>query len=357
MNLRQPGAILLISCYELGHQPLASPRRSGFCTAPASPPTCSTSPSIRSTRPRSARAALRRHFGADAHGAAAGRARRRARPRDQPVGAHLLLRSVRRPECRLPAGTRRRLLHRRRMRDAAGSAGGIAPARARQRRQAGRSRASSSAAWRRSPICDRLPFALPVRDDAAAAGRSMPGWSTRASRRTVGYVEASRGCLHLCTHCPIPPVYGGRFFVVPEEIVLEDIRHQVRRRRHAHHVRRPRLPERAGPRHEDRPRHARGVSRPDLRHHHQGRAYPRARRRPAGAGQAGLPVPDLRRRIGQRNRAGDPGEKPHQGRHRGRRSSWSAPPASRRGRPGWPSRRGRPWTTISTCWSSSRRTA
>jgi hypothetical protein len=46
--------------------------------------------------------------------------------------------------------------------------------------------------------------------------------------RTAGYVEASRGCLHLCTHCPIPPVYGGRFFVVPEDVVLEDIRQQVR---------------------------------------------------------------------------------------------------------------------------------
>lgn len=36
-------------------------------------------------------------------------------------------------------------------------------------------------------------------------------------------VEASRGCLHLCTHCPIPPVYGGRFFAVDAEVVLADI--------------------------------------------------------------------------------------------------------------------------------------
>src|SRR6185295_3165916 len=43
----------------------------------------------------------------------------------------------------------------------------------------------------------------------------------------AGYVEASRGCLHLCRHCPIPPVYGGRFFVVPRDIVLADIRNQV----------------------------------------------------------------------------------------------------------------------------------
>ncbi len=43
----------------------------------------------------------------------------------------------------------------------------------------------------------------------------------------AGYVEASRGCKHLCLHCPIPPVYEGRFSVVPKGIVLEDIRAQV----------------------------------------------------------------------------------------------------------------------------------
>ncbi|RKU14776.1 radical SAM protein [Candidatus Poribacteria bacterium] len=43
----------------------------------------------------------------------------------------------------------------------------------------------------------------------------------------AGYVEASRGCKHLCFHCPIPPVYEGKFSVVPKEIVLEDIRAQV----------------------------------------------------------------------------------------------------------------------------------
>ena len=43
----------------------------------------------------------------------------------------------------------------------------------------------------------------------------------------AGYTEASRGCLHTCGHCPITPVYGGRFFVVPVETVLADIRQQV----------------------------------------------------------------------------------------------------------------------------------
>lgn len=45
--------------------------------------------------------------------------------------------------------------------------------------------------------------------------------------RTVGYTEASRGCRHLCRHCPIVPVYNGRFRIVPPEIVLEDIHQQV----------------------------------------------------------------------------------------------------------------------------------
>lgn len=42
-----------------------------------------------------------------------------------------------------------------------------------------------------------------------------------------GYVEASRGCLHTCRHCPVVPVYGGRFFVVPVATVMADIGQQV----------------------------------------------------------------------------------------------------------------------------------
>jgi radical SAM superfamily enzyme YgiQ (UPF0313 family) len=43
----------------------------------------------------------------------------------------------------------------------------------------------------------------------------------------AGYVEATRGCHHTCRHCPITPVYGGRFTVVPREIVLADARAQI----------------------------------------------------------------------------------------------------------------------------------
>ena len=43
----------------------------------------------------------------------------------------------------------------------------------------------------------------------------------------VGYTEATRGCKHLCRHCPIVPVYNGRFRVVQRDIVLADIRQQI----------------------------------------------------------------------------------------------------------------------------------
>ncbi len=46
-------------------------------------------------------------------------------------------------------------------------------------------------------------------------------------RRTVGYTEASRGCKHRCRHCPIVPVYDGRFRIVAADVVLGDVRAQV----------------------------------------------------------------------------------------------------------------------------------
>jgi radical SAM superfamily enzyme YgiQ (UPF0313 family) len=45
--------------------------------------------------------------------------------------------------------------------------------------------------------------------------------------RLAGYVEASRGCAHTCTHCPITPVYGGRLRLVQRETVLADVDQQV----------------------------------------------------------------------------------------------------------------------------------
>ncbi|MCH7987903.1 MAG: radical SAM protein [Planctomycetes bacterium] len=77
------------------------------------------------------------------------------------------------------------------------------------------------------PFLQRLEFAVPDRT-ALPVLDEYAHLEQNGDCRTAGYVEASRGCLHLCTHCPIPPVYGGRFFIVPKDVVLEDIRSQVR---------------------------------------------------------------------------------------------------------------------------------
>jgi len=47
------------------------------------------------------------------------------------------------------------------------------------------------------------------------------------TKTTAGYTEASRGCKHLCRHCPVVPVYQGQFRIVQREVVLADIRQQV----------------------------------------------------------------------------------------------------------------------------------
>jgi radical SAM superfamily enzyme YgiQ (UPF0313 family) len=41
--------------------------------------------------------------------------------------------------------------------------------------------------------------------------------------RLVGYVEASHGCVHMCRHCPVPTVYDGRIRIVQAQTVLDDI--------------------------------------------------------------------------------------------------------------------------------------
>ena len=57
--------------------------------------------------------------------------------------------------------------------------------------------------------------------------RSYAGLEREGTIVPAGYVEATRGCHHTCTHCPITPVYGGRLVVVPRGTVIEDIAQQV----------------------------------------------------------------------------------------------------------------------------------
>lgn len=79
---------------------------------------------------------------------------------------------------------------------------------------------------RQAPRLERLAFPVPRRDRLPALTR-YAALARDGRRRLAGYVEASRGCLHSCRHCPIPPVYGGRFFAVPRDVVLQDVRQLV----------------------------------------------------------------------------------------------------------------------------------
>jgi radical SAM superfamily enzyme YgiQ (UPF0313 family) len=73
----------------------------------------------------------------------------------------------------------------------------------------------------------RLMFEVPDRAGLPPLRQYAHVVAPDGSHRATGYTEASRGCKHLCRHCPIVPVYAGQFRVVPREIVLADIRQQV----------------------------------------------------------------------------------------------------------------------------------
>lgn len=73
----------------------------------------------------------------------------------------------------------------------------------------------------------RMDYAIPER-------RGLPGLQSYArlvlpdgSERTMGFTESTRGCKHICRHCPVVPVYQGRFRAIPAKIVLADIDQQV----------------------------------------------------------------------------------------------------------------------------------
>ena len=74
---------------------------------------------------------------------------------------------------------------------------------------------------------DRLSFQVPDRTGLPPLTRYARLHMPDGTHRLAGYTEASRGCKHLCRHCPIVPVYNGRFRVVQAEVVMEDIRRQV----------------------------------------------------------------------------------------------------------------------------------
>lgn len=73
----------------------------------------------------------------------------------------------------------------------------------------------------------RQKFIVPDRSGLPPLRRYAKLRLPNGETKVVGNTEASRGCKHLCRHCPIVPVYNGQFRIVQPQVVLEDVRRQV----------------------------------------------------------------------------------------------------------------------------------
>jgi radical SAM superfamily enzyme YgiQ (UPF0313 family) len=75
---------------------------------------------------------------------------------------------------------------------------------------------------------NRIAFEVPDRSGLPKLSRYAHLVLPDGSTRVAGFAEGSRGCKHLCRHCPVVPVYQGKFRVVPVDVVMGDIRQQVK---------------------------------------------------------------------------------------------------------------------------------
>ncbi len=80
---------------------------------------------------------------------------------------------------------------------------------------------------RSAPFLGRQEFLLPARHLLPPLEGYARLDTGQGELKLVGYVEASRGCAHRCRHCPIPPVFEGRLRIVQEDVVIEDIANLV----------------------------------------------------------------------------------------------------------------------------------
>lgn len=79
----------------------------------------------------------------------------------------------------------------------------------------------------RSISLSRQQFRIPDRSGLPPLQKYARVAMPDGEKRIAGYTEASRGCKHLCRHCPIVPVYNGVFRIVSADVVLADVRQQV----------------------------------------------------------------------------------------------------------------------------------
>lgn len=74
---------------------------------------------------------------------------------------------------------------------------------------------------------DKIEFLTPDRTDLPSLTRYAHLVLPDGATRVAGFVDSTRGCKHLCRHCPVVPVYEGKFRVVPVDVVLADIAQQI----------------------------------------------------------------------------------------------------------------------------------
>lgn len=87
----------------------------------------------------------------------------------------------------------------------------------------------AAAAAQSEPVIslEQVRFIVPDRSLLPALSRYAHLVLPDGTTRMAGFAEGSRGCKHLCRHCPVVPVYRGAFRILPTEVVIEDIRQQV----------------------------------------------------------------------------------------------------------------------------------
>ena len=236
-SLRQPGAILLISCYELGHQPIGLAQPAAFLEQAGYAP-AALDIAVEDFDPERVRRARFAGISVPMHtalrlGVRAAELIREVNPACHicffglyaSLNAEYLLQrvadSVIGGEYEIPLVNLIEAIERG---GAVGTAAHESGSGTPPRDLDGVSTRGRTA----DPVLKRPPSNFPVPSRAGLPSLERYARLERDDRlHTVGYVEASRGCIHHCLHCPIVPVYDGRFFVFPAEAVLEDIRRQV----------------------------------------------------------------------------------------------------------------------------------
>jgi len=221
VSLREHGAIVLISCYELGHQPAGLAYPMGFLKADGYDPVA-LDISINSLDEQVVQKARFVGISTPMHTA-------------MRIGVTLAqrIRAIN-PACHICFYGMYATLNAEYLLDTVGDSvvGGeyeeqlVDIIRQVESRTALSRPVTGSVKINRQPDLKRLSFPTPERHSLPPLEKyAKLDWNGR--ERLVGYVETTRGCLHHCLHCPIPAVYNGRFFAIERETVLTDIRSQV----------------------------------------------------------------------------------------------------------------------------------